>query len=102
MAPITVLWSPKSLQQVEHIADYIALDSPYHAKRVVTLIVRQTRRLKTFPESGAVVPELNDPAIREVQVFSYRILYRWLSNSRQIHILGVVHGRQLLDDSAID
>ena len=101
MAAITIIWTPKSLQQMELIAEYIALDSPYHARRVVSLIVRATRRLKTFPESGAVVPELGDPTIREVRVFSYRILYRWRSNLRQVHILGVVHGRQILDDSAI-
>ena len=101
MAQITVIWTPKSLRQVEGIADYIALDSPYHARRVVAMIVRATRRLKTFPESGAVVPELENPTIREVRVFSYRILYRWRSDLRQVHILGVVHGRQILDDSII-
>jgi len=84
------------------IADYIARDSQYQAKRVATLIVRATRRLKTFPESGAVVPELHDISVREIRVFSYRVLYRWRSDLRQIHILGVVHGSQILDDSTIE
>ena len=102
MARITLFWTPKSIQQMTSVAEYIAQDSPYQAKRVVTLIVRATWRLKIFPESGAVVPELGDASIREIRVFSYRVLYRWRSDLRQIHILGVVHGRQILDDLAIE
>jgi len=102
MARITLFWTPKSLQQMTCIADYIARDSQYQAKRVTTLIVRATRRLKRFPESGAVVPELRDISVREIRVFSYRVLYRWRSDLRQVHILGVVHGRQLLDDSILE
>jgi len=102
MARITLFWTPKAIQQMEGIADYIALDSQYQSKRVATLIVRATQRLKIFPESGAGVPELDDDSVREIRVFSFRILYRWRSDMRQVHILGVVHGRQLLDDSVLE
>jgi ParE-like toxin of type II ParDE toxin-antitoxin system len=33
-------------------------------------------RLRSFPESGRVVPELNRPEIREVIVRPYRVVYR--------------------------
>jgi plasmid stabilization system protein ParE len=33
-------------------------------------------RLSTFPESGRMVPERNDPSIREVVVKPYRVVYR--------------------------
>ena len=102
MARITLFWTPKSIQQMACVAEYIAHDSPYQAKRVVTLIVHATWRLKLFPESGAVVPELGDATVREIRVFSYRVLYRWFCDQRQVHIIGVVHGRQMLDESAID
>jgi plasmid stabilization system protein ParE len=32
--------------------------------------------LATLSERGRVVPELDDPAIREVFVFRYRLMYR--------------------------
>ena len=31
---------------------------------------------QSFPESGRVVPERSDPAIREIVVSPYRIVYR--------------------------
>ena len=102
MAQITLIWTPNSIQQLEGIADYIALDSPHQSQRVVTMIVRATQRLKTFPESGAVIPELDDVSVREIRVFSFRILYRWRSDLWQVHILGVVHGRRLLNDSDLE
>lgn len=89
-----IIWSPDALSHLEQIADYIALDSHFYAKRVVVKIVHATRRLEHFPESGAVVPELGDATLREIRVFSYRILYRWHSNLQRVHILGVMHGSQ--------
>ncbi len=61
------------------------------------LIVRATRRLERFPESGAIVPEFSGDTIREIHVFSYRILYRYHSTDNEVHLLGVVHGRQILE-----
>ena len=72
-----LFWTPNSIQQLEGIAHYIALDSPHQSQRVATMIVRATQRLKTFPESGAVAPELDDVSVREIRVFSFRILYPW-------------------------
>lgn len=45
-----VIWSPKALDQVDAIAEYIANDSPFYAKQVVTRILVATRRLESFPE----------------------------------------------------
>ncbi len=41
-------------------------------------------------ERGRVVPELSDPAIREVFVGSYRLVYRILAH--RVEILALVHG----------
>lgn len=94
---VKVIWSPKAVRQVDQIAEYIAQDSPYHARRVATLIVNATRRLAVFPESGAVVPEFCDPNLREIHVFSYRIIYCFLADDQEVHILGVVHASRHLD-----
>ncbi len=96
-----VIWSPKALDQVDAIAEYIANDSPFYAKQVVTRIIEASRRVESFPEIGAVVPELRNTSIREIRVYSYRSLYR-IVNSQEIRIVGVVHGRRLLDDGLIE
>lgn len=87
-----IIWSPDAMSQLSQIADYIAQDSHFYAKRVVVKMIQATRRLEHFPESGAVVPELGDATVREIRVFSYRILYRWHENLQRVHILGVTHG----------
>jgi plasmid stabilization system protein ParE len=48
--------------------------------------------LATLSERGRVVPELNDPAIREVFVFRYRLLYR--VEQARVVVVAFVHGAQ--------
>ena len=71
-----IIWSPRSLRDVESIRDYIAQDSPRIADLVVRRIVKSVERLETFPESSRTVPERNDPEIREVISKPYRVVYR--------------------------
>lgn len=56
-----IIWSPLALRDVESIRTYIAQDSPRVAELVVGRIMKAVERLKSFPESGRKVPELNDP-----------------------------------------
>lgn len=79
-----LLWSPQALRDLEGIRDYIAADSPLYASLVVERIVARAEGLPDFPESGRVVPERNDPAIREVIVRPYRVVYRLRPNVVEI------------------
>lgn len=44
-----------------------------------------------------MVPELNDPAYRELFVQSFRVIYKVAGPT--ITVLAVIHGRQLLENS---
>jgi plasmid stabilization system protein ParE len=46
------------------------------------------------PELGRVVPELNQPSIRERIVSPYRLVY--LVEGGRVVVLGIVHGRRLM------
>ncbi len=46
--------------------------------------------LDRLPERGRVVPELNDPTIREVFVFKYRLLYEVGEN--RVTVVAFLHG----------
>lgn len=72
----SIIWSPQSLRDLESIRAFVAVDSPVYADLVVRRIVAAVDRLHAFPESGRIVPERSDPAIREVIVRSYRVVYR--------------------------
>ena len=87
-----VKWSRPARMDLKQIHDYIAEDSRYYAKKVVQTIVEKTEELMVFPEIGRIVPELDDPNIRELFVYSYRLIYEITPNG--IEILAVIHGRR--------
>jgi toxin ParE1/3/4 len=90
-----VAWSPRAVEDLEAIAQYIAADSAAYAAAVVKTILHTARSLSQFPNSGRVVPEIADESIREWFAYSYRVIYR--IEEEGITIAAVVHGRRLLD-----
>lgn len=90
-----VKWSPEAIEDVESIAEYISKDSRFYASSVVSEIISITRKLRNFPSMGRAVPEINDPAVREYLIYSYRLIYR--VQGRQILIIAVAHGKQALN-----
>ena len=51
-------------------------------------------RLADFPESGRIVPEMNDPNFREIIPGNYRLIYRLRSGD--VQIITVHHGAREL------
>ena len=90
-----VTWSSEALDDVEAIAEYIERDSPVYARAVVQKILATTRKLQRFPRAGRTVPELDDDAIRELLVYSYRIIYR--VRDQTVLVAAVIHGRRELE-----
>ena len=80
----SVVWSPQAIRDVESIRAFIAQDSTSYAELVARRIVAAVERLHSFPESGRIVPERQDPAIREVIVTPYRIVYRLRSEVAEV------------------
>jgi toxin ParE1/3/4 len=89
-----VVWSPLALERVEEIADYIAADNVGAARVFLIDIFAAVGRLRSFPQSGRAVPELNRSDIREIIFKKYRVVYRVAR--QQVSILTVRHGRQRL------
>jgi len=89
-----IVWTLQAIEDVEAIRAYIARDSPHYAALMVERIVESVDRLKEFPRSGRVVPEVDRDASREVILGTYRIVYR-LEDDRA-EILTVVHAARLL------
>lgn len=79
-----VIWSPQAIHDVESIRAFIAQDSPSYGELVARRIVATVERLQSFPESGRLVPERQDPAIREIIVGPYRIVYRFAGNVAEV------------------
>ncbi len=92
----TLKWSEEALEDIESIATYIEKDSPIYAKSVVSKFFEKAEMLQEFSKLGRKVPELNDPMIREIFVYSYRLIYR--VNAQEILFVAVVHGKRLLEN----
>ena len=60
-----IIWTNKSLKDLKSIFDYISLDSSYYATRFVNRLVLSVDQLEVFPESGRIVPEKEDPTVRD-------------------------------------
>ena len=96
-----VIWTIKAVEHIEEIGSFIEKDSPFQARRVVQLIIKETRKLKEHIRIGHMIPEVQNDKYRELRVFSYRILYKLLSEDK-IAIIGVVHGNRLFNSQWLE
>lgn len=76
-----VIWAPSALDDIASMAEYIAEDSAEMASLFVHRLIEATDRLEEFPLSGRMIPEINDPASREVIYGAYRIMDRLVGTS---------------------
>ncbi len=81
---IDLLWSPQSFQDLDGIRAHIAENSPAYAELTVQRIVAAVERLRLFPDSGRMVPDRQEPDLREVIAGNYRVVYRRRSDSVEI------------------
>ena len=89
-----LVYSHEALEDMESIADFIEKDSPIYAKAVVSKFFERADILLEFPKIGRVVPELKREDIRELFVYSYRLIYRL--EGELITVVSIVHGKRLL------
>jgi len=87
----SVAFSPSARRDLRDIVRYISLDAPVRALAFGQLLITSVRNLADFPDSGRVVPEFDDPAIREIVVRTYRIIYRVDHAKRQIAVVRFWH-----------
>jgi plasmid stabilization system protein ParE len=87
-----VIWSEPAKTDLRAIHDFIAHDSTHYAKKVTQDIADKTDILDELPRLGKVVPELDNEAIRELWLYSYRILYE--IKEPNIVVLAVIHKRR--------
>jgi toxin ParE1/3/4 len=74
MARLT--WAVPALNDLEAIAEYIALDNPDAAQRYVQRVFLAVERLAQFPKSGSIPEEIPNLPYRQVVVPPCRIFYR--------------------------
>ena len=83
-----IIWTNPALEDLNDIAEYIALSNLLSAKKLVSKIFDKVERLEMFPESGKKPIELTNLNYREVVVNPCRIFYK-IDNDK-VYILHVM------------
>ena len=95
-----VKWTDQALDDLESVGEFIARDSPWHAKLFVQDIFESAQKLTQFPRSGREVPELGRNDVREIILRNYRVMYAF--DGKDVHILAVYHSARLLPRDGIE
>ncbi len=87
-----VKWSKPAKFDLKQIHDYIARDSKFYAKKISLEIVEKSEKLNLFPDVGRIVPEIGDPRIRELLIYSYRLIYEVFPE--KVEVLALIHSKR--------
>jgi toxin ParE1/3/4 len=91
------IWTPEAQAYLEGIYQYVKRDAPFYAQGIVDKLTRCSVQLIDHPHSGRIVPVYDDPNLRELIVYPYRLIYRVMTD--RIYVIAVFHGAQRLPDS---
>tara|TARA_B100000446_G_C10360405_1_gene272885 strand:- start:267 stop:578 length:312 start_codon:yes stop_codon:yes gene_type:complete len=83
-----IIWTEPALDNLNDIAEYIAISNPYAARKTVENVFGNVQRLEQFPDSGRVPEEISNLNCREVVVNPCRVFYKVESDT--VYILHVM------------
>lgn len=92
MAEVT--WTEPALADLDAIADYIALDNPAAARKLVRRVFQHVAQLADYPKSGSKPQELLGWRYRQLIEPPCRVLYR--IDRRQVYVLAVIRAERRL------
>jgi plasmid stabilization system protein ParE len=85
-----VVWAESARDALDDVITYITQDSKQAAIHVLEAALEAASSLARLAERGRVVPELNDPVLREIFVFRYRLMYR--VEPDRVVVVAFLHG----------
>jgi len=94
-----IIWSETSEKDLINIIEYVAKDDSSIAYEKFKEIKEKASGLKSFPNRGRIVPELQQQGIiqyRELIISPWRIIYRISKNC--VYVLSVLDSRQNVED----
>ena len=89
-----VIWAESALNDLDAIADYIALDNHEAARQLVQKIFAHVDRLESHPKLGSKPQELKGWRYRQIVEPPCRIFYR--EDAGRVLILNVMRSERLL------
>ena len=94
-----VIWTEPALNDLDAIADCIAIENPVAAARLVQRVFEHGEQLAAHPESGSRPPELERSRYRQIVEPPGRVFYRY--DGETALVLFVMRSEQFLRKSAL-
>jgi plasmid stabilization system protein ParE len=96
MAKVAIWFAESALADLESIRDwYSEQDVPEVGERLIGEIVASLEALANHPDMGRVVPEFDQPFLRELIRPPFRIVYR--RDPKHVRIVRIWRSERLLD-----
>lgn len=97
MSPV-VIWSPRSLECVQRLYNFLAEKDIDAAKTAAALLFKQAELLERFPQAGRPAEDL-EPEHRELLIpfgaAGYVLLYRFDEDRASVTVLAVRHQKEV-------
>lgn len=87
-----VILTPQAIEDLRQAVTVIAQDNPERARSFGNELIDRALSLGTFPERGRVVPEIGEPAVREIIHRPFRIIYEFFPEQAVVYVLRFWHG----------
>jgi toxin ParE1/3/4 len=87
---VTINFTHKSLDDIDHIGEYHSNYSKSFAKRLIQGFFDTAQLLITFPLMGRVLEEIGETEVREILYHNYRIIYH-IFDDENIDIITIQH-----------
>ena len=95
-----IIWTEPAIADLEAIADYIALENPTATKELMQRVMKHTRQLAQFPQSGTRPGELGSRTrYRQLIEPPCRIFYR--HDGTRVFVVHIMRTERLLRRTAL-
>ena len=95
---VEIIWTEPALNDLDSIAEFIALDKPAAASGLVRRVFAHEDLLTDHPELVSPIRELAaNSRYRQIVEAPCRIFYRYNRRERRVYILGVMRGEKLFE-----
>jgi toxin ParE1/3/4 len=97
---VKVIWTARSLKDLDETGEYISKDSSKYAKLTLEKLMEIANLIEANRLIGRIVPEVGQNDIREIISGNYRIIYQ-TKTKESAYILTVHHSSRLLSNNPV-